>query len=65
MGTFAFSLFAGILGVAYMAYGKRQVKYVPLLCGIGLCAYPYFVDGWTWLIIVGGVLAALPFFVDG
>ena len=60
-----FSIFASLVGIAYMAYGKRQVKYVPLLCGLALCVYTYFIDSWTWLLIVGAALAALPFFVDG
>jgi hypothetical protein len=65
MAALIFNIFASILGIAYMAYGKRQVKYVPLLCGLALCVYTYFIDSWTWLIVVGAVLAALPFFVDG
>jgi hypothetical protein len=65
MGTLVFSVFASIVGMAYMAYGKRQVKYVPLLCGVALCVYTYFVDSWTWLVVIAAVLAALPFFVDG
>ncbi|HSV20512.1 MAG TPA: amino acid transport protein [Casimicrobiaceae bacterium] len=65
MAQLTFSIFVSILGIAYMAYGKRQVKYVPLLCGLALCVYTYFVDGWTWLVLIGAVLAALPFFVDG
>jgi len=65
MAAIVFSVFASIVGMAYMAYGKRQVKYVPLLCGLALCVYTYFVDSWTWLVIIGALLAALPFFVDG
>jgi hypothetical protein len=65
MAQLTFSIFVSILGIAYMAYGKRQVKYAPLLCGLALCVYTYFVDGWIWLVLIGAVLAALPFFVDG
>ena len=36
MAQLTFSIFVSILGIAYMAYGKRQVKYVPLLCGLAL-----------------------------
>jgi hypothetical protein len=65
MGELLFSAFASLLGIAYMAYGKRQVKYVPLLCGLALCVYTYFFDSWVWLGAIGAVLAILPFFVDG
>jgi hypothetical protein len=47
-----------------MMYGKRQTKFVPLIAGILLCAYPYFVDGWLWLSIIGAVLLAAPFLID-
>jgi hypothetical protein len=54
----------GVFGVAYFVYGKRQVKFTPMLCGVALCAYPYFIDSVGWSIVVVVVLLALPFFVD-
>jgi hypothetical protein len=57
-------LLCGAIGMAYIAYGKRQTKFAPLLSGIALCAYPYFVDGWLWLIGIGAVLMVLPFVFD-
>jgi hypothetical protein len=57
-------LIAGAFGVGYMMYGKRQTKFVPLIAGILLCAYPYFVEGWLWLSIIGAVLLAAPFVID-
>ena len=52
------------IGAAYFVYGKRQAKFVALFCGIALCIYPYFVDGWLWLCGIGAVLMALPFLID-
>lgn len=64
----ATSIFFGIvtsaLGLAYMAYGRRQAKFVPLVAGLALCVYSYFFDSWVWQLVVGGVLAALPFVID-
>jgi hypothetical protein len=57
-------LIAGALGMAYIVYGKRQTKFVPLLAGIALCAYPYFVESWGWLAGIGAVLLILPFVLD-
>jgi hypothetical protein len=51
------------LGLGYVTYGKRQTKFVPLDAGILLCAYPYFVDGWLWVSIIGVVLLAAPFVI--
>jgi hypothetical protein len=54
----------GAFGIAYMAYGRRQTKFVPMIAGLLLCAYPYFVDGWVWLCAIGAVLLAAPFVID-
>jgi len=62
-GTIIVSLFAGILGVAYFMYGKRQQNLTFLFAGIGLCVYPYLVSGLLLEILIGVVLAAAPFFL--
>jgi hypothetical protein len=62
--TILFAILTSALGMAYMIYGKRQAKFAPLIAGLGLCFYTYFVDGWLWLGLIGAALAALPFVVD-
>ncbi|MFI4887111.1 MAG: hypothetical protein ACHP7B_00020 [Burkholderiales bacterium] len=57
-------IFTGAIGVGYFVYGKRQAKFVPLIAGMMLCVYPYFVDGVIWLLIVGAALMAAPFLID-
>jgi hypothetical protein len=57
-------VFTGAIGVGYFMYGKRQAKFVPLLAGMMLCVYPYFVDGVVWLLVVGAALMAAPFVID-
>jgi hypothetical protein len=52
----------GSVGLAYFVYGKKQGRFVPLLCGIGLMAFPYFVSNTVFLVIAGLVLAAVPYF---
>ena len=64
MTPFLIGIVTGILGVAYIAYGRRQTKFVPLIAGVFLCAYPYFIDNLIWLCIVGALLLAAPFVVD-
>lgn len=54
-------LVTGVIGMAYFIYGKKQAKPVPLITGIALMIYPYFVDSLTWTIIIGVLLLALPF----
>ena len=53
----------GAIGVGYFIYGKKQSMIVPLVCGIALIVYPWFVSG-AWLtLIIGVVLMAVPYFV--
>lgn len=52
----------GSLGLGYFIYGKKQGAVMPLVCGLVLMVFPYFVSS-TWLLVaVGAVLAALPYF---
>lgn len=64
MATLFFGVLTSALGVAYMVYGKRQTKFVPLIAGLALCVYSYFIDRWLWLGLIGAALAALPFVID-
>lgn len=64
VNNFVVGLIAGAFGVAYFMYGKRQQRFVPLIAGMILCVYPYFVHGALWLAGIGLVLLAAPFLID-
>lgn len=53
----------GAIGLGYFVYGKRQNRFVPLFCGVGLMAYPYFVSNAALLIIIGCLFLGIPYFV--
>lgn len=55
-------LFSSI-GLGFFIYGKRQKAPVPLVCGLALMVYPYFVSGVGVLVAVGIALVAIPYFV--
>jgi hypothetical protein len=55
-------LLFGSIGLAFFIYGKKQQRVVPLVCGIALMVYPYFVLSAIWLIVIGIALCAVPFF---
>ena len=55
---------AGAIGMGYFIYGKRQAKYVPMIAGMLLCVYPYFVDSLLALALIGLGLVAAPFLLD-
>ena len=52
----------GSVGLAYFVYGKKQGRFVPLLCGISLMAFPYFISNTVLLVVVGLVLSVVPYF---
>lgn len=52
----------GAVGLAYFVYGKKQHLFIPLLCGMTLMAFPYFISNTIILVAVGVGLAMLPFF---
>jgi len=58
-----FGILWSAIGLGYFVYGKRQRSFVPLLCGLGLMLFPYFVENWILLLSVGLVLTALPFVI--
>ncbi len=46
--------------MGFALYGKQQRAVVPLLCGIALMVYPYFVPNVIALVGIGIVLMADP-----
>ena len=50
--------------MAYIVYGRRTTKLVPVISGVLLCIYPFFIEGWLWLGVVGAALLAAPFVID-
>jgi hypothetical protein len=56
-------LFFSSLGVGFFVYGKRQRSAIPLLCGIALCVYPYFISNVIALVAIGIVLSGIPYFL--
>jgi hypothetical protein len=55
-------LFSSI-GLGFFIYGRRQRAVVPLVCGVALMVYPYFVANVPVLIGIGVVLIIVPYFL--
>ncbi|MGD8939476.1 MAG: hypothetical protein PVJ72_08850 [Gammaproteobacteria bacterium] len=53
----------GSIGFGFFIYGRKQRAVVPLMTGIALFIFPYFISNIYMLVIVGSVLVALPYFV--
>lgn len=55
------SLVFSSIGMGYFVYGKKQESFVPMLSGIALMVYPYFIYNSIACIIIGVILMATPF----
>jgi hypothetical protein len=56
-------LLFGSIGVGFFIYGRKQRAPVPLICGIALIVFPYFVTNIIALVAVGIALVCIPYFV--
>jgi len=61
--TLVWGLLFSSIGFAFCLYGRKQRAVVPLVCGIALMIYPYFIPNLIALIAIGVVLAAIPYFL--
>ena len=54
------SLYLSVLvsgvGLGFFLYGKKQSRFIQLLGGLAMMAYPYFVTSLAWM---GGIFVAL------
>lgn len=53
----------GSIGLGYFLYGRKQRVPVPLVCGIALMVFPYFISNTYALVGIGVLLSALPYFL--
>lgn len=61
--TLMVSVLFGSIGAGYCIYGKQQRQVIPLLTGLALCVYPYFLSNGYVLVIVGILLTVLPWLI--
>jgi hypothetical protein len=55
-------LLFGSIGTGYAIYGHKQKAPVPLLVGVALIAFPYFVPNVYLLVAIGVALCGVPYF---
>lgn len=55
-------LLFGSIGLGFFIYGRKQRAVVPLLCGLALMVFPYFVANNILLVLIGVGLMAIPYF---
>ena len=61
--TILWGVLFGSFGAGYFLYGKKRGMVMPLVCGIALSVFPYFVPNTILMVLIGAALIAAPFFV--
>ncbi len=56
-------LLFGSMGLGFFVYGKKQKAVVPMVCGLALMIFPYFISNTIVLVAIGTMLIAVPYFV--
>ena len=56
-------LLFGSIGLGFFLYGRKQKRVAPLVCGLALMVFPYFVTSTILVVLVGIVLIVIPYFV--
>jgi predicted membrane protein len=56
-------LLFGSVGLGFFVYGRKQKVVVPLICGLVLMVFPYFISNTILLVAIGVTLIVLPYFV--
>ena len=54
------SVLFSAIGAGYVLYGRKQRQVVPLLTGLALCVYPYFLANGSAIVVVGLFLTVVP-----
>ena len=61
--TLWWGLLFGSIGLGFFLYGKKQRSPIPLVCGLALMIYPYFIGNTLLLVAIGVALMAIPYFI--
>jgi hypothetical protein len=51
MGGIVVGIFIGLIGIALISYGRKEVRVPHMVVGGILLVYPYFVG--NWILIIG------------
>jgi predicted membrane protein len=62
VGLLLWGVLFSSVGLGFVIYAKQQRAVVPLVCGIILMIYPFFVNNVVVLVAVGVAVSAVPYF---
>ena len=58
------SMVYSTIGLGMFMYGKKAVRFVPLIAGLLLMVVPYFLSSLLWMSVVCVLLMASPFIIQ-
>jgi hypothetical protein len=61
--TLLWGVLFGSIGLGFFLYGRKQRAVVPLICGLALMIFPYFVSNSILLVVIGVALMSIPYFL--
>lgn len=61
--TLLWGVLFGSIGLGFFLYGRKQRAVVPLVCGLALMIFPYFVSNSILLVVIGAALMSIPYFL--
>ena len=61
--TLWWGLLFGSIGLGFFLYGKKQRSPIPMVCGLALMIYPYFISNSLLLVAIGVALMAIPYLI--
>ncbi len=59
------SILFGAIGLAFFLRGKREGLWIPIVLGIALMGFPYFISETVPLFLAGAVLTAVAYIFRG
>jgi hypothetical protein len=59
------SMLYSTIGLGMFIYGKKTLRFVPLIAGLLLMVLPYFLSNLLWMSVVSILLMVIPFFIGG
>jgi len=62
VGVLLWGLLFSSIGLGFFLYGRKQRAVVPLVCGLVLMIYPYFIPNVIALVAIGAAPTAAPYF---
>jgi len=63
--TLIWGVIFGSIGLGFFVYGKKQKAIIPMISGLVLMVFPYFVSNVYLIVLTGVVFSILPFVVKG